>query len=87
MPSVPRPAPLARTAPLDLLERRNLFMISLDDHRRWFRYHHLFADVLHALLQLERPRDVPDLHRRASRWYAEHGRSRTPWRTRSPLVT
>ena len=50
-----------------------LFMISLDDHRRWFRYHHLFADVLHALLQLERPRDVPDLHRRASRWYAEHG--------------
>ncbi len=60
----------ART--LELLERRNLFVVPLDDQRRWFRYHHLFADVLRTHL-LEQHPDVPELHRRASSWYAEDG--------------
>ncbi|WP_243061050.1 LuxR C-terminal-related transcriptional regulator [Nocardioides sp. SR21] len=60
-------------AMLDLLERQNLFVVPLDDHRRWYRYHHLFADVLAAHLFQERPEDVPALHARASRWYAGNG--------------
>jgi LuxR family maltose regulon positive regulatory protein len=60
-------------AMLDLLDRHNLFLVSLDDHRAWYRYHHLFADVLHAHLVRERPAEVPVLHRRAGRWYADHG--------------
>ena len=55
---------------LEQLERRNLFVVPLDDRRRWYRYHHLFADVLHARLLAERPEQVPDLHRRASAWFA-----------------
>lgn len=58
---------------LDALDRTNLFLVPLDDHRRWFRYHHLFAEVLQARLSDERPDDVPGLHRRASAWFAEHG--------------
>ncbi|HEY1134006.1 MAG TPA: helix-turn-helix transcriptional regulator, partial [Nocardioides sp.] len=60
-------------AMLDLLERQNLFLVPLDDHRRWYRYHHLFGDVLRAHLLQERREVVPDLHRRASRWHAENG--------------
>ncbi len=57
---------------LDSLERGNLFLIPLDDARRWYRYHHLFADVLrvHAV---EDPDRVADRHHRASVWYAQHG--------------
>jgi LuxR family maltose regulon positive regulatory protein len=55
------------------LERRNLLLIPLDDQRRWYRYHHLFADVLLSRLLDERPEDVPGLHRRASRWYEQAG--------------
>jgi LuxR family transcriptional regulator, maltose regulon positive regulatory protein len=58
-------------AMLDLLDRQNLFLVPLDDHRRWYRYHHLFGDVIRAHLLQERPGDVAGLHRRASRWYAE----------------
>lgn len=65
-------APGAGRSMLDLLDRQNLFLVPLDDHRRWYRYHHLFGDVLHAHLLQERPGDVPDLHRRASRWYVEN---------------
>jgi ATP/maltotriose-dependent transcriptional regulator MalT len=54
---------------LESLERRNLFVVPLDPHRRWYRYHHLFGDVLRSRLLDERPGDVPDLHRRASQWY------------------
>ena len=54
---------------LESLERQNLFVVPLDDHRRWYRYHHLFADVLRARLLDERPDDVAGLHRRASAWY------------------
>ena len=58
-------------AMLEALERQNLFLIPLDDHRRWYRYHHLFADVLKAHLLDERRTDLPQLHRRASDWFAE----------------
>ena len=60
-------------AMLETLERGNLFLVPLDDQRRWFRYHHLFADVLQAHLRDERPDDVPDLHLRASEWFDENG--------------
>ena len=53
---------------LDALDRANLFLVPLDGQRQWYRYHHLFADVLHARLLDEQPDLVPDLHRRASAW-------------------
>jgi LuxR family transcriptional regulator, maltose regulon positive regulatory protein len=58
---------------LESLERRNVFVVPLDDQRRWYRYHHLFADVLHARLMQEDPGVIPELHRRAGEWYAEAG--------------
>ncbi|WP_246852746.1 serine/threonine-protein kinase [Naasia sp. SYSU D00948] len=58
---------------LEALDRANLFLIPLDDRRRWYRYHHLFAEVLQARLLDERADEVPELHRRASVWHAEHG--------------
>src|SRR5580693_896864 len=60
---------------LAALERGNLFLVPLDDRRRWYRYHHLFADVLQARLLDERPGQLPDLHRRASVWYQQNGES------------
>ena len=57
---------------LEELERGNLFLVALDDQRSWYRYHHLFADVLRARLLAEHSGEVPDLHRRASAWYAAH---------------
>ena len=60
-------------AKLTALERGNLFLVPLDDRRRWYRYHQLFADVLHARLLDEQPDDVPELHRRASRWHEQNG--------------
>jgi LuxR family maltose regulon positive regulatory protein len=44
---------------VDLLDRQNLFLVPLDDHRRWYRYHHLFGDVLHAHLLQERTATCP----------------------------
>jgi len=58
---------------LDALERGNLFVYPLDDKRQWFRYHHLFADVLQAHLKDEQPDQIPGLHRRASEWYEQNG--------------
>ncbi len=58
---------------LEALERSNLFVVSLDDKRRWYRYHHLFADVLHAHLMAEQPDRVPLLHRQASDWHEQNG--------------
>ncbi len=70
-------------ATLEALDRANLFLVPLDDSRRWYRYHHLFADMLQAHLADERPDEVADLHRRASQWYDQNGsrhrRSATPW--------
>jgi LuxR family maltose regulon positive regulatory protein len=60
-------------AMLDALDRGNLFLVPLDDRRRWYRYHNLFADVLHARLLDEQPGQVPDLHRRASIWHEQNG--------------
>ncbi len=60
-------------AMLEALERGNLFLVPLDDRRRWYRYHHLFADVLGARLLDERPEQAPELHRRACEWYEAHG--------------
>ena len=62
-------------AMLEALDRGNLFLVPLDDRRRWYRYHQLFADVLHARLLDEQPGQVPDLHRRASAWYEQNGES------------
>jgi LuxR family maltose regulon positive regulatory protein len=60
-------------AKLAALERGNLFLVPLDDRRQWYRYHQLFADVLHVRLRDEQPDDVPDLHRRASGWHEQNG--------------
>ena len=54
------------------LERANLFLVPLDDRREWYRYHHLFAEVLRARLLSDQPEQVPLLHQRASRWYEFH---------------
>ncbi len=58
---------------LDLLERENLFVVPLDDTRRWYRYHHLFAQVLTSQLARDEPGTVPVLHQRASAWYTASG--------------
>jgi LuxR family maltose regulon positive regulatory protein len=55
------------------LDSANLFTIPLDDERRWYRYHHLFADSLQAQLRRNDPDLVPELHRRAADWYASNG--------------
>jgi len=55
------------------LEAANLFVIPLDEERCWYRYHHLFSDLLRAQLSRSQPGSIPELHRRASRWYEENG--------------
>jgi len=60
-------------ARLEALERGNFFVVPLDDQRHWYRYHHLFAEVLSAHLMAEQPDQVSALHRRASEWYEQHG--------------
>ncbi|QGQ99146.1 helix-turn-helix transcriptional regulator [Paenibacillus psychroresistens] len=60
-------------ARLEVLERGNFFVVPLDDRRNWYRYHHLFAEVLSAHLREEQPDQVATLHRRASMWYEQHG--------------
>ncbi len=57
---------------LERLERANLFLIPLDSDRQWYRYHHLFAEVLRSHLRQTQPALVPELHRRASVWYEQH---------------
>lgn len=58
---------------LEQLERANLFLVPLDDERRWFRYHQLFADVLRHRMRRAHPNQVPTLHRNASIWFEEQG--------------
>jgi len=60
-------------AMLETLEEINLFVIPLDDERHWYRYHHLFADVLRKRLEHQFPLLLPELHRRASQWYEQNG--------------
>ena len=62
-------------AMLETLDRGNLFLVALDDRRQWYRYHHLFADVLRARLTEASPELVDVLHRRASDWFADTRRA------------
>ena len=55
------------------LENANAFVVSLDPGRTWFRYHHLFADLLRLELRRALPEEVPGLHRRAADWLIQHG--------------
>jgi len=55
------------------IDEANLFLIPLDDERRWYRYHHLFAEFLIQRLQEREPKDIPELHRRASEWFENDG--------------
>jgi LuxR family transcriptional regulator, maltose regulon positive regulatory protein len=78
---------------LEELERANLFLVPLDEQRRWWRLHHLFADLLRARMLQTKPELVPELHRRAAGWCEQHGlideairhalaAGDTPWATR-----
>ncbi len=60
-------------ARLESLDRDNLFVVPLDDRRQWYRYHHLFAEVLRAYLTEEQPDALATLHRRAARWFEHNG--------------
>ncbi len=60
-------------ATLERLEEANLFLIPQDNERRWYRYHHLFAEVLRNQLEATQPDLVPTLHRRASEWFEGNG--------------
>lgn len=65
---------VSQSAPtLKYLEETNLFLLPLDDARIWYRYHHLFADMLHARLQQAQPDLIPLLHMRASAWLKQNG--------------
>jgi LuxR family maltose regulon positive regulatory protein len=58
---------------LEYLEQTNLFIIPLDDERRWYRYHHLFADFLQHRLRVTQPEVIPELYLRASVWFEAQG--------------
>jgi len=58
---------------LEMLEHANLFVVSLDDDRRWFRYHHLFSDLLRQRLRQTQADWVPTLHVRAGAWFEQNG--------------
>ncbi|MEW1822586.1 LuxR C-terminal-related transcriptional regulator [Arthrobacter sp. NPDC080031] len=60
-------------AMLESIDRGNLFVVPLDDRRWWYRYHHLFADVLRARLMDEQPGRLSELHERASLWHEQNG--------------
>jgi len=60
-------------ATLERLEQANLFLIPLDEERHWYRYHHLFAEVLHQRLRQAQLGLMEELHRRAFAWYAKEG--------------
>src|SRR5207302_2591283 len=55
------------------LEEANAFVVSLDAQRTWFRYHQLLADFLRLELRRTSADEVPELHRRAARWFADRG--------------
>ena len=58
---------------LEQMEMQNLFVNSLDAHRDWYRYHHLFAQMLSQRLHQTQHERIPELHRRASAWYEQQG--------------
>ena len=55
------------------IEHANLLVTPLDEERRWYRYHHLFAECLRSRLEAEEPGSIPELHRRASQWHEQQG--------------
>jgi LuxR family maltose regulon positive regulatory protein len=69
---IERPA-AGSQAMLEMLEQANLFTIPLDQDRRWYRYHRLFADFLQSRLRQTQPDRVPELHRRAAEWHEQNG--------------
>ena len=73
-------SPTSGQETLEYLERANLFIVPLDNERRWYRYHHLFAELLRQRLQQgpassigDEGREVAELHKRASMWYEDNG--------------
>ena len=58
---------------LESLEQANLFVVPLDNQRRWYRYHHLFSKFLREYLQRTQPELASDLHRKASEWHEDNG--------------
>ncbi len=58
---------------MESLEQANLFVLPLDNERRWYRYHHLFADLLRQQLRQSHLEQIPTLHNRASEWYERNG--------------
>jgi LuxR family maltose regulon positive regulatory protein len=57
---------------LEYLERANLFIVPLDNKRHWYRYHHLFADLLRQRMHQTQLEQIPALHLRASEWYEQN---------------
>jgi LuxR family maltose regulon positive regulatory protein len=58
---------------IERLDNANLFIISLDDERRWYRYHNLFASMLRSRLQQSKPERVTELRKRAAIWFEQNG--------------
>lgn len=58
---------------LEEIHDDKLFLVALDDEQRWYRYHHLFAELLNQRLQQHSPGLIPQLHQRASQWFADQG--------------
>jgi LuxR family transcriptional regulator, maltose regulon positive regulatory protein len=58
---------------LETMERSNLFVVAMDDRREWYRYHHLFAEMLRTHAMRADPERIRELHRRASLWYQRNG--------------
>jgi LuxR family maltose regulon positive regulatory protein len=71
--ATPLSPPASSQEILEYLDRANLFVVPLDQERLWYRYHHLFADLMRQRLQQTQPDAVPDLHQRASTWYEQQG--------------
>jgi LuxR family maltose regulon positive regulatory protein len=65
-------SPVSGQEILEYLEHHNLFLVPLDNRRQWYRYHHLFAELLHNQLVASRPDRTSTLHRRASEWYEQN---------------
>jgi LuxR family maltose regulon positive regulatory protein len=60
-------------ATLEMLDRANVFIVPLDDERRWYRYHHLFRDLLRSRLQQTQPGRIAHSQKRASEWFEKNG--------------
>lgn len=61
---------------LEMLERANLFIVPLDEERRWYRYHHLFADLLRLRQRQTQSENLTTLHTRAGEWFNQQGLKR-----------